>query len=108
MPRAQCWVSIQHEFRNERPSSIASALSSILGTISISMPSAAARSLRVLPSPPQSVTPKIMRTEVASIRKAALELLLLEDIAVVRDLLARVFVIVNQPMTYPVGLMKPN
>src|SRR5262249_15836532 len=112
MPRAQCCVSIQHEFRNERPSSIASALSSILVLdprhdvdLDAERRSAVLAGLAV--AGPIG-DPEIMRTEVASIRKAALELLLLEDIAVVRDLLARVFVIVDQAVAHAIGLMKPD
>ena len=49
-----------------------------------------------------------MRTEVPAIRKAALELLLLEDVAVVRDLLTGILVVVDQAVTHAIGLVKPD
>ena len=51
---------------------------------------------------------KIVRAVMRAVGEAALELLLLQDLAVVRDLLAGVFVLVNQAVAHTVGLVKPD
>ena len=51
---------------------------------------------------------KIVRAVMRAVGEAALELLLLQDLAIMRDLLAGVFVVVDQTMSHAVRLMKPD